>query len=218
MSHRPFAQGDLARTPLLHALVYVVDHGLTGTLALCEADGSESQVYFDGGVPAKVRAAVAPLDRVLSELGMVTRSRLEQSRVESAEMGVLHGQYLVGQGLIDAESLTRALRWQLVRKVGYLMRLPASTRFAFYAENLMADYGAPELLPVEPLALILSGARLRGVDGIVERTLAKLGERRLRLDPAAPIARFEPTAKLLRMLAIATKRRFLDVSPCVRAA
>jgi tetratricopeptide (TPR) repeat protein len=200
MTHQPFAQGDLARTPLLHALVYVVDRGLTGTLELCEADGSASQVYFDGGVPSKVRAAVAPLDRVLAEMGLVARARLEQSRVESAELGVLHGEYLVGQGLIDADSLARALRWQMVRKVGYLMRLPASTRFNFYAENLMADYGAPELVPVEPLALILSGARLRGADGIVERTLAKLGDERLKLHPEAPIARFEPTVEEKRVI------------------
>ncbi len=54
------ARGDLAATPLVHVLVYALDHGLSGTLELVEADGARHLLHLVRGAPVRVRSNGQP--------------------------------------------------------------------------------------------------------------------------------------------------------------
>ena len=51
----PSARGTLTSTPLVHVLVYMLDHRQTGTVVLREIDGRHHVIYFDEGRASMVR-------------------------------------------------------------------------------------------------------------------------------------------------------------------
>ncbi len=58
---QPTASGNLATTPLVHTLVYMLDHGLTGTFELREPDGVQHQsTSFVADPSACERVACSP--------------------------------------------------------------------------------------------------------------------------------------------------------------
>ncbi|MFO0546956.1 MAG: DnaJ domain-containing protein [Polyangiaceae bacterium] len=190
----PTAEGTLTKTPLVHLLVYMLDQRLTGTTLLQTPDGLNHGIYFDKGIPAKSRTGgmVAPLDRVLLEMGLLDEQTLRQSLMEISKKKMLHGRYLVGRGLLDGSTILKALRQQLIRKLIHLFELPPETRYAFYADhNLLEGYGGPELTPVEPLSIIMTGVRMRADDPLVTTTLNRLSKRTIGLHMDSEVKRFE---------------------------
>src|SRR5882672_2698540 len=98
----PPAQGSLAKTPLLHLAVYMADQGPTGSI-LFEARPLPHVIFFRSGSPAKIRTGelVAPLGRVLFDLGLIGEQALNDSLHEFADAEMLHGQLLLMRGAID---------------------------------------------------------------------------------------------------------------------
>jgi len=191
-SLKPAAQGSLQKTPLVHLLVYALDQKLNGTTVLVAPDTSTHLIFFCDGIPSKVRTSgvVAPLDRVLTELGLVDEQTLQLSLMVSSQRGELHGQHLIINRHIDEAGLLTSLRMQLMKKLQFMLQLPAETRYAYYAShNLLEDYGGQDLTPVEPLAVIMSGVRLRSGDPLIASTLSRLGELPLRIHPNARVKR-----------------------------
>src|ERR1700722_7749384 len=119
----PTASGTLAKTPLLHLLLYAMDKKLTGTMELFAPDKRNVVVLFAAGEPSKVRTSepVAYLGQVLHELGHVDEDQLNQSLAELARLKTggpqLHGALLVSMGIIDQAQLRAGLAEQLRRKV-----------------------------------------------------------------------------------------------------
>jgi len=188
----PTAQGNLEKTPLIHLLVYSLDQKLKGSTVFWAPDETLHVIYFHNGVPSKVRTAamVCPLDRALVEMGLLDENTLAGSLRVISQRGILHGEYLVSQGHLDKAKLLAALTWQLVRKVAFMFKLPATTRYAFYdGVNLLDDYGGPELTPSEPLALIMSGVRGGAHNPLIDHTLARLSKLKLTLHPDADVSR-----------------------------
>jgi curved DNA-binding protein CbpA len=193
---QPTAEGTLTRTPLVHLLVYMLDQRLTGTTVFHSPEGAIHGVHFLDGAPAKVRTGttVAPLDRVLLELGLLDEPTLRGTLMEISKKRMLHGRHLVARGLLDREGVIGALRYQVARKVIHLFELPPETRYAYYdGVNLLASYGGPELTPAEPLALIMAGVRLRSDDPLVAATLDRITGRPIALHLDAEMRRFELT-------------------------
>ncbi len=190
----PTAEGTLVKTPLVHLLVYMLDQRLTGTALFQTPDNQNHGLYFEKGVPCKIRTGgmVAPLDRVLVEMGALDEASLRQSLMEVSKKRMLHGRFLVSRGLVDGGTIMKALKQQLVHKLIFLFDLAPETRYAFYADhNLLASYGGPELTPVEPLAIIMTGVRLRSDDPLIDQTLAKLTKRPIALHLDAELKRFD---------------------------
>jgi curved DNA-binding protein CbpA len=190
----PTAEGNLTKTPLVHLLVYMLDQKLTGTTLFQTPDGVNHGVYFDKGVPSKVRTGsmVSPLDRVLLEMGLLDEITLRDSLMEISKKNQLHGRYLVSKGLVDGATIMKALRLQLVRKMVHLFQVEPATKYAFYGDhNLLDGFGGPELIGCEPLALIMTGVRLRADDPLIDQTLGRLKSRTLNLHIDAEIKRFE---------------------------
>jgi DnaJ domain len=192
----PTAEGSLEKTPFVHLLVYVADRMLSGSLVFAEphrAPGEEHTIYFFQGSASKIRTGepIAHLGRVLFELGFLSEQDLNASLMTLADGGELHGEHLVGQGIIDRSQLMRALAAQLNRKIAYLFTLPSNTAFAFYeGVNLLETWGGPEITPLDPLPTIWSAVCGRAEEPIIDATLSRLGDTPLKLHDQADASRF----------------------------
>ncbi|MGK3996861.1 DnaJ domain-containing protein [Sorangium sp. So ce1024] len=190
----PTAEGTLARTPLVHLLVYMLDRRLTGTTCFIDPDGVRHGIFFSDGVPAKIWTGtiIAPLDRVILELGLLDEATLRETLRDITRRRVLHGRLLVARGLLDRETVFGVLRQQLVRKLVALYDLPPGTRYAYYdGQNLLSSYGGPELIGCEPLAVIMAGVRLHADDPLIDATLDRVQNRPLGLHVEAEMKRFQ---------------------------
>ena len=187
------AEGDLARTPFAHLLVYAVDRRLTGALFLCEpaaADGSsvEHVVRFARGTPVKVRPGdgYALLGELLVEQGALSRETLEEAL---ATKGLL-GDVLMLAGCVDRDQLEETCQAQFRKRMTRLFTLPAETTFRYYDGHVeLLDYGG-EPSTSDALAVLWAGLRAHGgMADVVDATLARLGDLPLRIHPQATVAR-----------------------------
>ncbi|WP_437279893.1 DnaJ domain-containing protein [Sorangium sp. So ce375] len=204
----PTAEGTLARTPLVHLLVYMLDRRLTGTTCFIDPNGVRHGIFFSDGVPAKIWTGtiIAPLDRVILDLGLLDEATLRETLRDITRRRVLHGRLLISRGLLDRETVFGVLREQLVRKLVALYDLSPATRYAYYdGQNLLSSYGGPDLIGCEPLAVIMAGVRLQADDPLIDATLDRIQNRQLGLHAEAEMKRFqlhrdeEAIVDLLRM-------------------
>lgn len=159
-AHRPAptATGTLARTPLVHLIVYVLERQLSGTLELSTPDKRAATVLFAAGRPAKVRTtdAVAYLGRVLLELGFINEEQLTRSLAdlarEKASGRRLHGEILAAQGAVNDAQLDAGLREQTARKLRHAAGLPPHTTYAYFdGFDALSQWGHPTLVGSDPL-------------------------------------------------------------------
>ncbi|APR85393.1 Integral membrane protein [Minicystis rosea] len=188
----------------------MLDQRLSGTTEFTLPDGTTHAVYFHDGTPAKVRTGtmIEPLDRVLVDQGLLDESTLRGTLMEVVKKKVLHGRLLVMKALLSREKVIEALRTQVLKKVTHLFELPGETRYAYYKdENLLVDYGGPELTPTEPLATIMGGIRLMAGDALVDATLNKIVGRPLALHIDAEMKRFAMTREEAAVVDLMRTRR-----------
>ncbi|MBK8254036.1 MAG: hypothetical protein IPK82_15400 [Polyangiaceae bacterium] len=191
---QPTAQGTFAKTPFVHLLVYILDQGLTGTASFFLDEETSHDIYFEGGVPAKIKTAtpIWPLDRVLVRMNAIAEYKLADALLEVSRTRMLFGRHLVAKGLCSREIVLTALRRQLVLKLVSMCELPAETRYAFYSGvNLIENYGGPELLRSEPLATIMAAVRASAGNAAAESTLARIARAPLGIVAQADVSRFD---------------------------
>src|SRR5262249_27697078 len=144
-------------------LIYAFEKKLSGTIEVTSPDGRAVSVLFVGGEPAKARVSepVFYLGQVLVELGYLTADRLERSLAELEDMRstrpVLHGDFLVEKGLIDAVRLQAGLREQISRRLRYVAALPPDTAYAYYdGFDALRGWGGEGANGVDPLPMLWS--------------------------------------------------------------
>ncbi len=154
----PTASGNLAKTPLVHLLLYATQQKLTGSIEFFAPDKRSAAVLFLAGDPAKVRTSepVAYLGRVLLELGHLTEAQLDRSladlAVEKRSGPRLHGQLLVAQGLVTEQKLQAGLDEQLGRKLRFVASLPPETAYAYFERfDALRGWGGEASAGVDPL-------------------------------------------------------------------
>jgi hypothetical protein len=183
------AEGDLARTPLAHLLVYALDKRLSGALFLTQPDGTEHVVRLARGVPVKVKPGerFALLGEMLVEAGLVDQGTIDRAL---ATKGLL-GDVLLLAGRIERDALEQVAEKQFVRRMVRLFSLPAETTYRYYdGHDALAEYGG-DPASCDPLALLWAGLREHGdASTMIEGTLARLGDGALKLHPAATAVRF----------------------------
>jgi hypothetical protein len=182
----PSARGTLTSTPIVHVLVYMLDHGQTGTVVLREVDGRHHVIYFQDGRASVVRNArpVALLGDGLVASGLISPEVLVKALEVARREGSLLGQYLVGSGLIGAEALRIALGAQVARKLERLVNLAPDTDYAFYGGvNLIPDWANGELFPCHPLTGILSAVRSWHDRARLRATLGRIAKQTLSFHP-----------------------------------
>jgi hypothetical protein len=198
------AEGDLGRTPLAHLLVYALDRRLTGALFLTQADGVEHVVRLARGAPVKARPGdrYALLGQMLVEAGAIDEATLNAA----LETKGLLGDMLLLAGRIERDVLEKIAEEQFVRRMVRLFELPPDTKYRYFdGHDELRDYGG-DPANVDPIALIWSGLRANAErSALMDATLALLGEKAMRLHPAATVSRFGftgPEADLHEFLAL----------------
>jgi tetratricopeptide (TPR) repeat protein len=192
----PAASGTLARTPLIHLLLYALDKGLAGTIEFAAPDGRSAAVLFAGGRPVKARTGepVGYLGRSLLELGFLTEDQLTRSLTDLAtakRAGVaFHGQLLRSARLIDDKQLDAGLREQLLRKLLYAAAFPGETTYAYFdGFDSLRGWGCDEDRGFDPLNMIWSLLREHPPQGVIEPALARISASPLRLTRGADASR-----------------------------
>jgi hypothetical protein len=193
------AEGELARTPLAHLLVYALDRRLTGVLFLAPPKGEEHVVRLSRGVPVKVRPGdqFALLGELLIEAGAIDEKTLEAAL---ATKGLL-GDVLLLAGRIERDTLEKVAEDQFRRRMVRLFALPPEATYRYYdGHDELAEYGG-DPANVDPLALLWDGLRTHGeLSAMMEGTLTRLGDTPLRLHPSATVARFGLGAEESKLL------------------
>jgi hypothetical protein len=158
---QPTASGTLATTPVVNTLVYMLDHGLTGTIELREPDGTTHYLYFVRGGPVRARTGrpIALVGSLLVNAGFLRESDVAEAVASARGMGMKIGEWLVQRELVARVDLLRTLEIQVVRKLEGLVNLDPKTTFAFYRDQDPFGDGTPDRLEVDPLGAIFAAAR-----------------------------------------------------------
>jgi curved DNA-binding protein CbpA len=208
----PTASGTLAKTPLVHLLLYAMDKKLSGTIELFAPDKRSAVVLFAKGEPTKVRTSdpVAYLGQVLFELGHIDEEHLNRSLTELAKLKVagakLHGALLMETGAIDAAKLRAGLAEQIGRKLRHAAGLPGDTAYAYYdGFDALGAWGGGDSASVDPIPYLWGMLREYTPWEHVNAALAKVASSPLRLARGADVARLSlareeaAAAELLRL-------------------
>lgn len=180
-TREPTAKGNLAATPLPHVLVYMLDHGLTGSVVFEGTGGgrvADDTLYFVSGVPAKIRLGdtIALLGDVLVADGSLDKGQVEHAVNGAKRLGILLGEFLVGHDLVSREALAWALEGQLLRKIAHVANLAPEIEYSFYRDvDLLSDWGG-DIQVTHPLNPILSSVRHWTDRSRVRATLNRIGK------------------------------------------
>jgi hypothetical protein len=182
-------EGELARTPFAHLLVYAFDHRLTGALFLKEPLGTQHVVSFERGAPVKVRPGdgYALLGRLLVEAGAITEGTLEGA----LSVPALLGDALLVGGVIDNGTLESVAEAQFLKRMVRLFGLPPETTYRYIdGSDELSDWGGGNAT-TDPLALLWAGLREHArASTMMDGTLERLGRGALALHASAPLSRF----------------------------
>lgn len=166
----------------------------TGTLTFVEPNGTTHHVLLLEGIPARVELAerACLLGETLVRWGVVGASVVDDALARAERLGILLGECLVGCHGIERAWVERALRAQVVARVGRLGSLPVGTSFLLSSgqDRLAAGTGGGEPW-VSPrldtmLALVRGAVDHRASAAILARVGASLVE--VRPDVAATFA------------------------------
>jgi curved DNA-binding protein CbpA len=193
---KPTANGTLAKTPLLHLLLYAMEKKLSGTIELFAPDKRSAVLLFGKGEPIKVRTSdqVVYLGQVLVELGLLDDERLSRSLADLAKQKAagtkLHGALLVETGAIDTAKLRAGLAEQIGRKLRHAAGMPADTAYAFYEDfDALGDWGGHDSIGVDPVPYLWGMLREYTPWEHVNAALAKVVASPLRLTRGADVGR-----------------------------
>jgi curved DNA-binding protein CbpA len=192
----PAATGTLAKTPLLHLLVYARDKKLAGTIDVVSPDRRVASLLFVAGEPAKAHLSepVAALGQVLVELGFMTADVLDRTLAElecarAAGSRPLCGEFFRMKALVDPAGVEVGFREQIARRLRYVAAMPPETTYAFYDRfDCLQGIGVDPPRGVDSLPMFWTLLSERAPHAHVEAALAKVAGSSLRLaktaDPA----------------------------------
>ena len=194
---QPTASGTLAKTPFPHLLLYLLEKQLTGSIEVMAPDGERATILVLEGFPSKVRTSeqTSYLSNVLLETGILTSEQLESSMQyyrpgQGQRQGQLHGQVLVSLGILDMPRLLEGLRRQVIHKLEYLFNWPADSQYAYYDSfDALADYGADDLVTVDPLPLVWGAIKQAPSWEHAHAALSRVGGAPLRVSATADLER-----------------------------
>lgn len=183
------AVGDLANTPVVHILVYVLEHMMSGTAELTEPNREKHWVLFEQGTPIKVKTGrpMAPLAKVLVQMGVLRDSDAALAVASAKQTGTMLGEYMLKRKMVKPDDLKRAFTWQMRSRLSNLANLSPTSTYAFYQNaNLVEDWGG-EGVEVEPLGTILAVVRAWHDRVRVRATLQRIAGHVMRVHPDSSI-------------------------------
>ncbi len=197
----PTLRGVLSATPLAHLLAHAVEKRLGGTIVL-SGEGASLVLALEGGFVAKAKASapVAPLGRVLLELGYIGQETHDRT-LAALVPGAKHGELLVTSGAITRAQLAHGLRVQLLRKLQHGFGFARTAAFGLFdGFDMLAEMPSGEVAPIDPLPALWRGICAAPSREHVEQALARIGQTPLALAPGADLARFQFEADVTKAL------------------
>ncbi len=201
-AHVPTARGTLGATPLVHVLVYMLDHALTGSIVLREPDELDHVLHFQIGAVSKVVTA-RPTSRIGDELvgtGVVTRATVNEAVDGARHLGLLLGEYLVGHDLVTRDALTKALETQISSRVASLVNLSPETSYSFYRDVDLLRSVESEGVVSDPINVILATVRAWDDRARIRATLSRIAKHPLVFQEQSDITHVALTADERRVL------------------
>ncbi len=206
----PVASGTLAKTPLVHLLIYALENKLAGTIDIASPDQRVASVLFVGGEPAKAHVSepVSQLGQVLVELGFMTAQVLERSLAEledarSAGARALSGEFLRIRALLDPAWIEAGLREQVVRRLRYVAAMPPETTYTYYdGFDALRGIGVDSPRGLDPLPMLWTLLGESAPQAHIDATLARM---------AAASFRISRTAELFRLGLGVAERTAIDL-------
>ncbi len=198
----PAASGTLAKTPLLHLLVYAHEKKLAGTIDIVSPDERVASLLFVAGEPAKAHLSepVSYLGQVLVELGFMTAEVLDRTlaELEDARVGgsrALCGEFLLTRALVDPAGVEAAFREQIARRLRYVAMMPPETTYTFYdGFDALQGIGVDSPQGVDPLPMLWTLLSERAPQAHVDAALARVAISPLRIAKTADLARLDLAA------------------------
>jgi len=185
----PTAEGDLARNPFAHLLVFALERKLTGAMFLTDPSGAIHTVRLARGVPVKVRPgdAYSLLGEMLVDGGHIEEAVRDKALDSKGQLG----EVLVLAGKLDREVLEKTLEEQFHARMVHLFALPPKTKYKYFdGHHELVDWGAPPA-SVDPFKLVWAGIIEHGEKSAqMDGTLARLGDTEVRLHERADWRRF----------------------------
>lgn len=184
----PTAEGDFARTPFAHLLVFAMDRRLTGVMYADESPSVSHAVAFERGAVVHVTSGhgFARLGKLLMEEGLVEPDVLAEALDAEAPLG----RALIAAGALTPESLASLLDEQLRRRVLRLFMLPPATTYRYFEGH--EPLAPRRAVRVNSLALLWEGLRAHAeCSPLFETTLACVRDAPLRLHPEAQARQLE---------------------------
>ncbi len=186
--------GSLRDRPCAHLLAYVEDLALTGTLVfLGEPDGSTMGAlsFIEGRIVRAYSVSPCYLSAVLYEQGEIGASEVNRALQAAARSGTLFGDEAVRLGYVTRARVDDAIVEQYLRKATSLVRLPASTRYAYHhGIDGLESYGRGDVR-ARP-----GNAVLRGLRGAPPSEAQRL-----------VLSRFSPSTPLELVTSVRTRAR-----------
>jgi tetratricopeptide (TPR) repeat protein len=206
----PDATGTLAKTPLLHLLIYAFEKKLAGTMDIVAPDQRVASLLFVGGEPAKAHVSepVSYLGQILVELGHMTSDTLDRTLAELEDLRSvgerpLCGEFLRVKAQLDPASVEAGLREQIVRRLCYVAAMPPETTFKYYdGLDALRDIGVGSPRGIDPLPMLWTLLGETAPRAHIDAALARVGGAAIRL---------AKTADPVRLGLGATERAAIDL-------
>jgi len=185
------AQGDLAKTPFSHLLIYVHKKRLSGTLEVSDGPLWHA-VYFNAGNPAKASLGtdICSLGSLLIQDGKLRKDQLDGASEESKSQRKLLGRVLVDKGFLDTATLIHYLGSQLKAQLVFLFGLEEGHYGFFQDQNRLLNAGGEEIIVTEPYEILMEGLRKHGHAGFLNTLLQRLETTKFYLEKAEELRRF----------------------------
>lgn len=187
------AVGNIQATPVVHILVYVLEHRLAGSVEFRDPAGQCHFIHFSKGTPIKVKTGnrVAPLAKELVAAGAVSEPVAASAVIEAKAAGLRLGEYLVGQGSLRASDLELALTRHMRKKLAAVVNLAPQTTYAFYKDLCLVDDESE--IDIEPIGTILSVVRAWHDRARIRATLQRIAGQLMQIHPESTIDGAEMT-------------------------
>lgn len=199
----PSASGVLTKTPMVHLFVYADERRLTGTLVFREPNGAEHALVLHEGAPTKVllHRDDLVLSHTLTDLGILSPDDAAHHFAHAEAAGILLGNWLVEQNLVEQAQLEDALDEHTERKYAQLALIDERSEYAFYTDvDLLGPYAAGRQQFADPFSLVWAGVRQRPPWEHINATLSRVGALGFRMTPHTEVERFRFAKNELALL------------------
>jgi curved DNA-binding protein CbpA len=191
----PSAEGRFGKTPFAHVLLYIREHGLSGTLSIDGPGGGalagEHFFVFENGSLAQswIATGIDRLGDILVETKVIPNAARKDAEVVHNATKQLIGEVFVEMNLCDAAAIARGLAEQNRRRAVRIFAL-GDAAYRFYQDcDLLEGFGR-ERFSVDVLAIVWLGVQASPPNAAIGAVLNRVGAQRIQLKPNALLDAF----------------------------